>query len=98
MNESMKQMMKKLTGFLFCFAILFWGCSTVAFAAEVAVAADVEINETNFPDENFREYVKQFDDDNNDTLNTSEASVVVTIDVQDSNITQSGRNRILYGT
>ena len=55
--------MKKLIGILICLIL----------AAAAAVAfADVAIDRTNFPDRNFREYVKAFDEDQNgDKYSTS---------------------------
>ena len=48
---------------------------------------DIAINETNFPDENFREYVKTFDTDNSGSLSDEEVIVVTDIDVTNRNIT-----------
>ena len=41
----------------------------------------VGIDEYNFPDEVFREYVEQFDTDNNDALSNEELAAVTTMDV-----------------
>ena len=47
----------------------------------------VVINETNFPDENFRDYVSDnFDTDENGTLSASEIAAVKSIDVSGSNV------------
>ncbi|MBQ6539486.1 MAG: hypothetical protein IJL71_00480 [Oscillospiraceae bacterium] len=45
-----------------------------------AMAADVTIDSTNFPDANFREFVKQYDTNNNGVLNTEELAAVTTMD------------------
>ena len=42
-------------------------------------AGDVEINEQSFPDDTFREYVKEFDTDKNQKLSVSEISNVITL-------------------
>lgn len=47
---------------------------------------DVEINETNFPDKVFREYVKQFDVDNSGVLETNEIKNVIVIGVSSKGI------------
>lgn len=44
-----------------------------------SAAGGVEINEVNFPDAAFREYVKQFDTDGSDALSASEISSVTAI-------------------
>ena len=57
--------------------------------------ADVEINATNFPDENFRNYISEnFDGDHDDSLSDSEIESVITIDVHNENI--SSLNGIEY--
>ena len=47
---------------------------------------DVEINETNFPDENFRNCVKKFDKDNNNVLSNEEIVTVTNLDCNNKNI------------
>lgn len=42
--------------------------------------AVIEINATNFPDENFRVFVKQYDTDNNGYLSTAELAAVTTLE------------------
>ncbi|MGI6090936.1 MAG: leucine-rich repeat domain-containing protein [Saccharofermentanales bacterium] len=42
----------------------------------IAQSIEPEINETNFPDANFRKFVKQYDTDNDGTLQMSELSAV----------------------
>lgn len=55
-----------------------------AWAAPVGVAIDA----TNFPDANFRNYVSEnFDKDNNHTLSQDELNAVTKIDVNTKNIT-----------
>lgn len=49
---------------------------------------DIAIDETNFPDETFRNYVKDnFDDDNDGYLSQEEGEAVTSIDVQKKSIT-----------
>ncbi|WP_050748284.1 InlB B-repeat-containing protein [Peptoniphilus duerdenii] len=53
-----------------------------------AAPGDVAINEANFPDENFRNYVKtEFDEDSNGTLSQEELNAVTRIDVKNKEIT-----------
>ena len=51
-----------------------------------AAFCDVAINAVNFPDETFREFVKQFDGDNDGVLNDDEIASVDGIHVQESGI------------
>ncbi|MGN0606199.1 MAG: hypothetical protein ACI4JM_06730, partial [Oscillospiraceae bacterium] len=53
-----------------------------------AAEGDVEINDTNFPDENFRNYVQNFDTDDadSDILSAKEIAAVTEIDVSDMGI------------
>lgn len=51
-----------------------------------AGTGDVVINETNFPDATFREYVKTFDTDNDGSLSQKELDAVTDIDVRDKSI------------
>ncbi len=64
--------MKKLFGILVCLLAVF----LFAFAA-----ADVAIDETHFPDEIFREYVKRFDKDGSGMLTEAELNAVDSIDL-----------------
>ncbi|MBO4721319.1 MAG: hypothetical protein J5629_00120, partial [Muribaculaceae bacterium] len=58
-----------------------------AFAEDGVKAGDVNINATNFPDANFRQYVTQFDLDGNGILSQAELDAVTTISIlQDNNI------------
>ncbi len=59
--------MKKLVGIICCLLTLL----ACAFAL-----ADAEIDETNFPDAYFREFVKKFDSDGNNCLNSAETAAV----------------------
>ncbi len=61
---------RKLTGLLLFLALL---CLCMV------ALADVKLNETNFPDENFREYVKQFDTDGNGSFSKTEIAAVTEI-------------------
>ena len=51
-----------------------------------AMAADVAIDSTNFPDAYFREFVKQYDTNNNGVLNTEELAAVKVMDCSNKNI------------
>ena len=65
--------MKKIIGLVFCLLLV----SLCAFAL-----ADVAINETNFPDAVFREYVGQFDTDSNGSLSDDEMATVKEINLE----------------
>ena len=68
--------MKKFTLFLFVFSL----CS--AFFTSNVYAEDVEINKKNFPDSEFRNYVKNnFDTNNDNILNDNEAANVTVLPV-----------------
>ena len=54
---------------------------TLLIAEPDPESPDVDINAANFPDEIFREYVRNFDADNSDTLSTKELKAVTSIDV-----------------
>lgn len=65
-------MRKRLLSILLLCCMVLTLLPTAAFAA-----GDVAINDTNFPDEKFREYVKtEFDKDNNDSLSADEIAAV----------------------
>lgn len=49
--------------------------------------SEIEINETNFPDKIFRDYVEEYDDDNNGSLSEVEIANIITIEVDYKNIT-----------
>ena len=51
-------------------------------AVTVKAAGDVEINETNFPDDMFREFVKKYDKDEDNKLSGDEIKKVKKIDIQ----------------
>ena len=71
--------MKKIIGQMVCLFIVF----LCAFAM-----ADVEINAANFPDDTFREYVKQqFDADGDGVLSDAEIAEAAEIDVEYSAVT-----------
>lgn len=76
--------MEKLIRFL-CSAVF---CIAVALGMpQIAKAAKVTINETNFPDEIFREYVlKQFDIDKNEVLSEDEIKNIKYINIDEGNI------------
>ena len=64
-------------------------CMVLTLLPTAALAdGDVAIDETNFPDENFRQYVKtEFDKDNNDSLSAEEIAAVDSIRVEGKPIT-----------
>ena len=65
-------MKKKLLSILLCLVMVVGLLPTAVLAA-----GDVEINETNFPDKNFRSYVQtEFDTDKNDRLSSAEIAAV----------------------
>ena len=49
-------------------------------------ASDVKINETNFPDETFRGFVKKFDKNSNGILSDTEVAVVTNINLSGQGI------------
>ncbi len=68
---------RKLTG-LFLFLALLCLCAVAL--------ADVELNKTNFPDENFRKYVKLFDTNGNGSFSKAEIAAVTRIECMDISI------------
>ena len=54
-------------------------CLSLLPATALAAEGDVEINETNFPDDNFRTYVSENLDDGDGTLSAEEIAEVTTI-------------------
>ena len=70
-------------------SILLLCCMVLTLLPTAALAdGDVAINETTFPDENFREYVKtEFDKDNNNSLSADEIAAVKEISVEGKPIT-----------
>ena len=76
-------MRKRLLSILLLCCMVLTLLPTAAFAA-----GDVKIDETNFPDEKFREYVKtKFDKDNNNSLSADEIAAVKEISVEGKPIT-----------
>lgn len=64
-------------------------CMLLSFLPLIPVrsaAGDFAINETNFPDANFRNYVKTFDTNNDNVLSSAEISAVTAINVPSKNI------------
>lgn len=58
--------------------------ATLCLSAVVAFGSDsVAINETNFPDANFREFVKDYDLDGNGSLSAKERNIVTIMTVSD---------------
>ena len=58
----------------------------VAAMASEPQSVEIEINETNFPDETFRDYVKDFDKDGNHVLSPQEIAEVTEINVYHKSI------------
>ena len=58
----------------------------VAAMASEPQSVEIEINETNFPDETFRKYVKDFDKDGNHVLSPQEIAEVTEINVYNKSI------------
>lgn len=76
-------MRKRLLSILLLCCMVLTLLPTAAFAA-----GDVNINETNFPDTNFRQYVKdEFDKDGNEVLSAAEIAAADTIFVSGKPIT-----------
>ena len=76
-------MRKRLLSILLLCCMVLTLLPTAAFAA-----GGVEIDETNFPDEKFREYVKtKFDKDNDDILSADEIAEAKEISVEGNPIT-----------
>ena len=73
-------MKKRLTAALLVIAFVFGLFSGAFTGVQKAYAASVTINSSNFPDEEFREYVKGFDTSGNGVLEQSELDAVKTID------------------
>ncbi len=60
---------------------------TMPGAEKAHAAADIVINETNFPDEVFRNYVTDnFDDNNNGILEEAEINAIIGVDVDEMGI------------
>ena len=72
-------MKRKLFGGLLCTAML---CLFISIAA----MADVAIDENNFPDVNFRAFVRGYDSDKSGALSTSEFASITKIDCSNKNI------------
>ena len=70
-------------------SILLLCCMVLTLLPTAALAAgDVDINDTNFPDANFRQYVKnEFDKDSNEILSAGEIAAVTDISVHEQSIT-----------
>ena len=67
----------KLIKVILAFALIIGAFS---FNSSFAAGQDVEINETNFPDARFREYVKEFDENRDEKLSEEEIKSVTGID------------------
>ena len=71
--------MKRKIGFLVCLILVLF-CTA-------ALAADIKINEKNFPDPIFREYVKEFDKNKDGKFSKEEIEKIFTILVARKQIT-----------
>ncbi len=67
-----------------------------AVSADDASPENISINQTNFPDEKFRDYVKKFDQDSNGILSDTEIAEVTSINVSGEGV--SNLNGIGYFT
>ena len=88
MNVKVKQVVCKLTIGVFvataCFSLL---ANLPAAVNNVNADSGVAINEDNFPDENFRNYVlENYDTDHDEFLSESEISNVTSMDIQSMSI------------
>ena len=78
-EADMNKMFKKWLSVLLAFIM-----ATLCLSAVVAFGSDsVAINETNFPDANFREFVKDYDLDGNGSLSAEERNIVTIMTVSD---------------
>ena len=76
--------MKKTSGLvkiILAFALII---GAVSFNSSFAAGQDVEINETNFPAEGFRNYIKKFDTNKNEKLEETEIKAVKKIDLSET--------------
>ncbi|MFR7349040.1 stalk domain-containing protein [Peptoniphilus sp.] len=71
----MKGKKRRIEGFILILVMII-GCIPLKATSTYAEDGYVEINETNFPDKNFREYVKIFDNSNDGTLSQEECNNV----------------------
>ena len=69
-----------------CLALVLLLCLLPAAAPTVAAAGDVAINETNFPDANFRSFVKQYDNNSDGVLSQDEIVDITEINCDHNNI------------
>mgnify|MGYP002509281524 CR=1 FL=1 len=70
-NNSTSSRIFKILSILFCFIVIAYKDSSTS--AKIVQAAEVAINEANFPDENFRDYVLNYcDTDKNEVLSERE--------------------------
>ena len=82
----MKTKSKKIMGLLLALVMLI-GCLPFNIIETYAAPGDVAIDATNFPDENFRDYVKKkFDKDNSGALSQDELDDVSSINIMEMNI------------
>lgn len=72
-------MFKKYSSALMKTTILLSAFLFIAFFSNKTVKADVAINSTNFPDYYFREWVKEFDINENDSLSDGELKEIITV-------------------
>ena len=83
----MKQRFSTRTRLVSALLTLAMVCTFLPFSAFAATTEEIAINETNFPDSNFRAYVKdKIDTYKNDSLSDSERNAVTEIDVNAKSI------------
>ena len=81
----MKAKSKRIMG-LFLALVMLIGCLPFNIIETYAAEGDVQINETNFPDNKFRSYVYQFDTNDDDILSQTEINNVDEIWIVDKDV------------
>ena len=81
----MKHKTSKLLSILLAL-VMMAGLLPLGQVAYASGEGDVAIDATNFPDANFREFVKQYDDDSNGYLSAAELGAVTEMDCRSKNI------------
>ena len=94
MEVKMEIKSKRIMGLILALVMLV-GCLPLNTIATYAAEGDVAINETNFPDKNFRDYVSEnFDTDKNRVLSQSECDNVGKIDISQSVYTEDNSKKV----
>ena len=84
-GKKMRGKSKRIMGLLLALFMII-GCLPLNTIETYAAERDVVINETNFPDENFRGYLRKFDKDHSGSLSQKERDAVKEIEVVRKNI------------